>query len=484
MIRQHFKAYGKVESVESVHTKNEDATDTNATDVHEACVTFASAVDALNAYAPGSSDSKVIKMRPVESSRKSGVVGNAHAETTSANPYCGCDEEDVSFSDALKGFCDCGKLKVTVTLRQCLNLKNLFENFRPLKKRINHYEIVFDTEPKDSQANCLSDAEYVKRAIQVLCTCVGERFNELTLRDAESISLELLDSMAPMLQRLETLSLHVETNASVLYALPKFCPNLADMDLVSMSWDGECSGTDIQQWPSLQVLHIGQIEIDSDTESGEKFHRFIELNPQLDLLHLDTIVDIGTFSVISDSLPNLSLFSFVRKSYDDIELILDQLAEMKQLASVKVNVLTVEKNEITKLATCAERFRQMKQMKLATLFQNYEPDTDPKEEFTRVFTCAVKQHDGCHCHGNERVLEIIDLEDVETEECTTVKLPKDRPVFVACINTKNDEDTADAQLLLKVYLGCESTKQFYPNVINRYLVRDEDHILIYYISYA
>lgn len=122
-------------------------------------------------------------------------------------------------------------------------------------------------------------------------------------------------------------------------------------------------------------------------------------------------------------------------------------------------------------------------MKLARLFQNYEPDTDPKEQFTRISMCAVKQHKGCHCHDNERVLEIGDLENVETDECAIVKLQKHRPVFVACI-TKYNENSHDAQLMLEVYVDCESTKQICPNVIKRCLVRGEDNILMYHISYS
>ena len=74
------------------------------------------------------------------------------------------------------------------------------------------------------------------------------------------------------------------------------------------------------------------------------------------------------------------------------------------------------------MTACAKQFREMKKLKLSILFQNLEPDTAQKEEFMRLFSCSVIEHDGCHCHGKERVLE---LRNVQAEKKPTVKLPKD-----------------------------------------------------------
>lgn len=472
MIRQHFEAYGSVQSVDTVNKESIGANAIKTSDVQEAYVTFAQSEDAYNGFMANRRGSKAIKVLPADTWRQPGVNVIPFEEVKATNPDCG---EKVSISDGFKNMCDCGQMVMTVHLRQPLCLKRVLEAFRPMKNRINHSKIIFDVQPNDIHVNCLTNDEYVKRAIQVICTCTGERLKELTIYDVKTMTIDLLDDLAPMLQRLEHLTLTINSNASVLYALPEYCPNLTDLSLNSMSWDGECSDSVVQSWPSICDLTLaGNLKIDNETETGENFQRFIELNPQLKSLQLDTIVDNAMFTTITKHLPNLTHLGFGRMTYDDIERPLDQLDQLKHLISLKISTLKVEKNGLIAMQTCAKRFRKMEKLKTAILFQNLEPDTLQKEEYVRLFSVAMKEHDGCVCHGSQRTLEI---------ENHMIKLPKDRPVLIVCVNTKNF-DSADIALMPKVIIGFEQTKQFYPNVIDKILVEGEDNFLSIYVSYA
>ncbi|XP_055304271.1 uncharacterized protein LOC129569460 [Sitodiplosis mosellana] len=486
LIRQHFESYGTVESVHTVNEESIDANAINAADIHEAYVTFVDSEHAYNGFLANRRDSKAIKVLPADTWRQPGVDVVPFETIKAINDSNPCSKEKFNFYDVMKDFGECGEVVPTVHLRQPMGLKSIIESFRPIKNRISHFKIIFDIEPNDTHVNCLTDDESIKRAVQILCTCIGEQFNELTIWDAKKISIELLDNMALMLQRLESLTLQTESNASVLYALPEYCPNLRSLELLSLSWDGECLDSEVKNWPSISELMIaGNVKIASDTETGVKFQRFIELNPQLDQLELDTIVDNGTFTKISEQLPNLMLLEFVRETYDDIELILDQLTQMKHLTEVKISILLVEKDGLKAMATCAERFREMEQLKLITLFQNLEPDTVQEEEYKRIFSCAVTHHHGCSCHESERVLEICDVDDeMAMDKKAMVKLPKSRPVLVVCVNTKNYFDSADMELMQKVSIGIEGTKQFYPHVIDKRLVDGTDNYLSFHISHA
>ena len=199
IIRRYFESFGTIESIETVNEEIINVSGINAASIHEAYVTFVRSEDAHNAFMANRRDSKAIKVVPADTFSQPGVVLIPLEEIKAINNANPRGEEKVNFSDVMRSFCECGQVEATVHLRQPMGLKSVFETFRPIKDRISHFKIIFDMEPNATHEDCLTDDEYVERAIQILCTCIGEQFNELTIRGASTISLKLLDDLAPML---------------------------------------------------------------------------------------------------------------------------------------------------------------------------------------------------------------------------------------------------------------------------------------------
>lgn len=370
------------------------------------------------------------------------------------------------------------QLNHTVHLCQPLVLKSVYESFRMINNRVQHLEIVFDMMPnKDEQNCCLTEREYVKRAIQVLCTGIGEQFESLTIRDAKIITFELLDDLAPMLRRIKTLDLITESNASLLFALHEYCPNLIDLLFVSEQSNGEYFDVTPQHWPTILevVLRIG-IDMNGETKIRKQFQRFIELNPQIKFLQFDTIIDVDLFKTITKNCSNITALSIARETFADIGLFLDLVSKLEQLKSIKLSILLVQKTELNSILVCAERFHQMKQLKLIVLFQNLVSNDDQCVEHTRLFSCSIKQHEHCECHGEERFLELMDINQM-------VKLPKNRPILVTYFNTM-DLGLADMSLMMPPFATFEETKKFFPNVIDNILIDTNDSCHFIHISYA
>lgn len=482
-IQKHFVVYGSIESIENVNEKPSNDADTAAiaSNIHMVYVTFALSEDAYNAFlANRSDDSKVIKILPADTWRQPGVELEQPEQLTVINENPEQENQnDINVHDILNDrsrFCENAKVDITVHLEQPANLKSICEGIRPMKEHIQHLNIVFDMTPNDELINCLSNREYVSRIIQVLCTCVGENFRELTIMGVETISVDLLEELAPMLQQVEHLRLRNKMDGAVMYALNEYCPNLLSFDMIAMSWDGEFTDADstAQNWPTMTFLALTMNQsVASDTEHGMKLQRFLEINPQLEDLYLNTVVDNGLFDSVVKHLPNLTHLAIVRKNYDEIEMILDQLAELKNLESIMINTLFVEKSGLNTMVKVAESLSRMKQLKMVTLFQNLDPDTLEKEEYQRIFSCPIEIHDRCSCHDGKRVIKLGKNE---------IKLPKERPVLVTYVNTKEDSD--DMTLIFEVLAAVNATKTFYPNEIDKIMVQDVDSMQLVHISYA
>ncbi|XP_031619260.1 uncharacterized protein LOC116338267 [Contarinia nasturtii] len=474
IIREHYEAYGDIEFVEVV---NEES----PFDIHEAYVTFARSEDAYYAFMAGRRGTKAIQLLPADTWRQPGVELRLPEQIKAKNDDFEC--EDITVSELINDethMCKCATVVPTIHLRQPMGLKSVLECFKPMKERVEHVNIVFDFVPTDMYINCLTDREYVKRAIQVISKIIGDRFNELTITKADTITLELLDALAPMLKLTETLTLEIENNASVLYVLVDYCPNLIDLVMTSKTWSGECSDAIARHWPSIVRLVIeGQLNIGGDTNDNAKLQQFIELNSQLEQIELNTLININVIRSIAEHCKDVYSLATVHANYNDIDAIVDLLAQMKHLSSVKLSFLKVQMDELNVLATCAERFSKMKQLKLVTLFQNLEPPQN--QQFLRLFTYSVKVHDGCSCHGpNVRKLQLGGINKM-------LDLPENRPVFATFINTFNLKDNnADMDLLVAPIIAFEKAKKFFPNIVDGtpIIINDEDNSLCIHVSYA
>lgn len=444
-----------------------------APNIHEVYVTFVLSEDAYNAFLSNRWSFKTAKVLPADTWHQPGVKLIPMDLIPIMNDNHECENIEISVHDILNDrthFCESMNIKTTVHLKQPANLKSIFEGIRPMKERVQDLTIIFDMESVGVTLNCLSDHEYVSRIIQVLGTCVGENFSQLTICEIKTISMDLLEEFAPLLQNVKSLEIQSESDGSVMYALQKYCPNLNTLKLFALSWNGEFSNLAAQQWPTLFDLNLCIQE--SDTENIEKLQNFFELNPQLTHLEVRLTADNELCDTIG-KLPNLEHLAIVRQTYDDIELILNILSELKKLKSVVFNVLMVEKNGLNAMIKCAEQFKKMKELKTVIIFQNLEPDTIEKEEYRRYFTCPVEIHDDCSCHHGKRVLAFSKKE---------VKLPKERPVFVTYVNTKKDSD--DIALILKFAAASQSTLPYYPNIIDRIIIEDEENMQIVHVNYA
>lgn len=395
---------------------------------------------------------------------------------------CDDGEKETNFSEILndgKPICE-----YTIRLRQPVGLKSLLEGLLPVKEYLEHVKIVFDMVVKDSYVNCLNDREYVKRAIQVICKIVGESLNELTIIGdvADTITNDLLDDLAPVLKLVEFLNLEIGNNASVLYKLHEYCSSTTSMNLISTGWNGDCSNAMAYHWPSLtRLLLEGPLNLDSDTKEVEKFREFIKLNPQLEQIELNTIIDVSILRSIAEHCPKVYAVASVHKDYNVNDTIIDQLEQMKNLTTLKLSFLMIELDEVDALTACVERFRKMEQLKFVTLFQNLEPNTKEPANYIRMVTYDLKLHDGCFCHGSDdRKLELDGVDGM-------LDLPKNRPVIATVFNTMNlRRSNADIELAMAPITSFEKVKKFYPNVVagTPIAIENKDNTICIHICYA
>lgn len=322
----------------------------------------------------------------------------------------------------------------------------------------------------DNRPNCLSNVEYEKRLVQTISTnCVGENFQALTILAPNYISKEMLHWMAPALKALRTLIIVNQLNSHIFYALPKFCPLVHMLRLTGL-WDGDSKDEDVQKWPSLKILIFTHrfLNLKSDTDDGSKFRRFIELNPQLDILLLDGLIDDDLVRAIADNLLDLKVLKFSRINYDDFDTVLDNLIKINTLRSLSMTIDCAVQKDLITISQAADKLRQIKDLKLITLIQNYEPNVEVKEEFNHLTGFPVTEHRDCNCCNKKRVLNFNGV-------IPDVDVPEDLPVLVVAINTNSLSKTLDKSLEKDIFGLFDDMKLFFPNVIRMQILNDNEH---------
>ncbi|XP_031618988.1 uncharacterized protein LOC116338072 [Contarinia nasturtii] len=486
-IHEVFKQFGEIESVQ--RSNEDDVFD----GTYKAIVTFThseSAYNVLVAHHNGSFISEhLISVMPADTCHQINV------QPTESEQMDTCDESDDEphIKDVTNDF---RELSLHQMDHGCNNIDNILEidlslglNLKQIRSRIfeaksyqNHLILSFYIESDDSDSDediplfRLDKLEFEKRVLQTVAKIGAKRFRKLTICGKDQISIEFLQLLKPLLMRLKILNIETYSNSQILHALPKFCMNVSKVQFCGFKWRGNIIQTiDVKAWPTLTQLVLKYVELDirSETENGQQFQRFIELNPQLQVLDLEPIADAALFNCISSNLKNLRSLTVTRPDCSDTANIADSLSRLKYLSTVMITTLVVKQGELHLISMCTERFHAFE---LVILIQNYE--TDEEEDFERLADFPAIYHNGCLCDSdNERSVSFGEYLD-------EVAIPKEQPALVLIVNTPNPNKSIDATHHDDTIDMFEDSKKFYPNAIELQVLKEEDHFTYVHVSSA
>lgn len=315
-----------------------------------------------------------------------------------------------------------------------------------------------ESENDVEELNCIQDHEFEKRLSEVLTQNLGQKFEILTIRK-DIITRKMLQWFAPVLKQLHRLVIYTVSDCSILYALHEYCPNVCNFHLESDEWFGEFDQVPIEAWPSLKELYLKLTTLNDDenaNEGNKKFQRFIELNPQITAIQIESAVDLDTLSTIGRTLHDLNTLAFVRNSFERLNSVLDNLCGLSQLCGLKMSALEVEKSDLNGLSKLAKRLSRLPRLQLITIFLNCEPKTEKDEDFDHLNEFRITHHHDCECHGPNRILSFQD-QDIE--------IPDESSVLVVIVNTIPAHRSADKTLESDILSAIKKTTKFFPNII-------------------
>lgn len=378
--------------------------------------------------------------------------------------------------------CANGDDQFEIDLSLGLSLKQIRSCIFSVKSHQKHlildYGLESDGDESDEENPILhiDKSDFEKRASKTIAKIGAKKFQALTIRGKDHISMEMLQWLAPLLKQLRVLYIETYSNSQILYAFRDFCPNLSKLYFFGFKWRGD-TWTDIKAWPKLThfVLKYVQLNIGSEMETGKRFQRFIELNPQLEVLELEPTVDAMLMKNIANHLTNLRSLTFTRCDCTDLASMLDSLGELKQLSTIMLTTWTVRKGELYLISMFAQRFHALD---VVVLIQNYESDGDNSEKFERFADFPVTHHNGCYCASDtERSFSFGEYLD-------NVPIPKDQPALVLVVNTNNPIESNDVAVEDELIDMFEETKKFYPTVAEYQVLPEEDHYTHVHVSHA
>lgn len=497
MIRAEFAKYGEIKSIEAAMA-NADTQKTTTEGEDERVAVYVSYVKSKSAYQAFMAHRKhhkfpqeAVTILPADSWRQrdgqtknneteNSIINQMHSEQQ--NPANVMDLNDMasrlSIQESVPSAPKCPQLHIDTELN--VSLAQWRETVRNVKPDLEYIllKFPFKTNAASSQANCLSVQEYEKRLIETIsANCVGEHFQALTISGRDSVSKEMLHWMAPALKALQSLIILNQFNSYILYALPELCPQVRMLRLTGI-WDGDdCKDEEAQHWPSLKILILTHrfVNFKCDTNDGVKFRRFIELNPQLDILLLDGLIDDDLVQTIADNLQDLKVLKFSRMDYQKFDSVLDQLLKLNALRSISLTIDCAEQKDLTWISVAAKQLSQIQDMKLITLIQNYEPCVEIKETFSHLTGFPVTEHRHCDCHGKKRVLTFSGV-------IGDLEIPDELPVLVVVINTNSIRKSQDKSLEKDVLNVFDELKNIFSNVIKTEMLEDNEHTVFVNIS--
>lgn len=328
---------------------------------------------------------------------------------------------------------------------------------------------------KIEEMNCIQDHEFEKRISEIVVQNLGPKFETLTIRK-ETITREMLQWFAPVLKQLNNLIIYTDSDCSILYALHEYCPNVSNFHLDGDEWTGEFDQVPIEQWPSLTELYMNITTLNDDENSNEgnkKFQRFIEVNPQITAMQIESAIDLDTLSTIGKTLVDLNTLAFVRNSFEGLNSVLDNLSGLKKMCGLKISVMEVEKNYLNGLFKCAKRLSRLPELQLVTIFLNCEPTTKTRENFLHLEEFCITHHRNCQCHSPNRILSFQDYD---------IEIPEESSVLVLIVNTKPPAESADKTLEADILSAFKKTTKFYPNIIEYTEIEEENSYVYIQIS--
>lgn len=340
------------------------------------------------------------------------------------------------------------------------------------------------------ETNCITAHEFEKRIAEVVAKNVGKTFTTLTLQKS-AITVEMLQWFAPVLKQLTDLRIHTEYDCSLLFALHGYCPNVRSFHLDGVGWEGEFDHVAIEKWPSLRDLYLNITDMDEDvqcTADNRKLQKFIEANPQIYTLQIDSIIDLEIVTAIGKTLKDLNALAFVRPSFEGLNLVLDNLTGLTKLNGLKFSALEVRKSDLNALAKCAKRLSRLPELQLITIFMNCEPDTgvrgsgdadddgdgyNEEEDFEHLKEFNITHHHNCKCHGPDRILSF---------DKKKIVVPEQSAVLVLIVNTKPPCTSKDKTLKASILKAFKKTTKYFPNIIEEIEQAEEESYLYIQIS--
>lgn len=488
-IREIFESFGQIESVQRVNG------DEISNGIYNALVSFVHSECAFNVLIASHNgllvSEHLISVMPADTYQQMDTESDATEQMDT------CDEIDdepavKSVTQNLRELslhqkdlcCENDDEQLEIDLSLGLSLKQIRSRLFDAKSYQKHLVLDYGLESDDEESDDEKPLLYIdklsfeKRVLETIAKIGGKKFRRLTIRGKDHISMEMLHWLEPLLKRLQVMFIETYSNSQIMYALHETCPNLSKLYFFGFKWRGESMAlTEIKTWPTLTHLALKyvQLNIGTDTESGKQFQQFIELNPQIEALELDPIVDTLLMKNISKHLPNLRSLAITRSNCSESVSMFDALSDLKQLSTIMITTWTVQKGELYLILMYTQRFHALD---LVVLIQNYESSIDDDEEFERLADFPVTHHNGCLCNSDaERSLNFDEYID-------DVIIPKDHPALVMVFNTKNPIKSNDTSLEDDVMDMLEESKKFYPSVAEFQVIEEDDHYTYIHVSNA
>lgn len=483
-----FESFGKVDSVEILNDKASIhiSSDGEVPVTHEAYVMFKTSADAYNTLKSRIFPKNLVLLVPADTWHQPDYK---HSDEKPFKGIIQCDhrcnmesftrefEEMTLHRD--ESLCEHMVTNFELELKSGTTLNEIRKILRCVMTTVGHLELKFSAEfdsVEDSDdGHFIGRADFQRRVIEIIGKYgVGPKLEALTIVGLAGFSMMMLQCLSSVLKPLTELNIFARY-CNILYVLPLFCPKLDTLTLSGIEWEGIGSNETIQSWPTLEVLVFKGLilDVDHDSDSGKRFRRFISMNPQLNTLDLDLIVDNSLLKSIGKSVRNLKTLTFTRESFDNVGGMIDQLVRLKHLEAILVSTLIFKTNHFKSLISCVECLSKKKRLRMSTLIQNYV--LNEEEPVSLDCSVPVKYHDNCNCHGDNRAITFADQGD-------SVDLPKNKPVIAILVCVSRHLKQADKTLESRILTMFKGTTKFYSNVLKTTTIEEEDRFIFVQIS--
>ncbi|XP_055326072.1 uncharacterized protein LOC129579912 [Sitodiplosis mosellana] len=405
--------------------------------------------------------------------RKAYIECNHKCDKPIADMTCAIDELSLRGTEVM---CEHTVIDVDLELKAGTTLGKVRRDLLNIKPFVGHLKLRMCYGFKTAaDEDGVGKGDFQRRLMEIVgMNAAGPKLQELTIRGIGGVSKALLNSLAPTLKPLKTLTIDTDC-CHILYLMHTFCPNLVTFHLLGREWQEDAENINIQSWPTLTrlVLKGVPLNVDSDTDDGKRFRRFIKLNPQLDSLEVDFMVDNSLLKVIAKGLRDLKLLTIGRDTFEGIGAIFNHLVRLKRLQTIMVTTWIFKTCHFKSLLACVECFSKMKRLELSTLQQTYSRE---EKKVVVIEDFPVTYHSNCNCHGQDsRVLTFGDHTD-------PITLPKNKRTLTILISVAGDLKSADDTLEARIFTMFKAAKKFYPNVHKSTVIQEDERFVFLHVA--